>query len=204
MTIQITGKNLDAGDAFQNYAGEKIRGVLHKYLGREPDGHIRLERERGLFKTTCAVRLTSGLLLESHGEGSDAYASADAAAHRLETRIRRYKGRIKNHSNGAGERKKIGVDAPDYVVSVGPDDEVERDDPNPLIIAEGQRNIGHMSVSEAVMQLDLSEAPFMLFRNAAHGGLNVVYRRNDGHIGWVDAELPTTTKSNGAATKMAG
>ena len=68
MTIQITGKNLDAGNAFQTYAGDKIRAVLQKYLGREPDGHIRLERERGLFKTTCSVRLTSGLLLEAHGE----------------------------------------------------------------------------------------------------------------------------------------
>ena len=94
MTIQITGKNLDAGNAFQTYAGDKIRAVLQKYLGREPDGHIRLERERGLFKTTCSVRLTSGLLLEAHGEGGDAYASVDAATHRLETRVRRHKGRI--------------------------------------------------------------------------------------------------------------
>jgi ribosomal subunit interface protein len=203
MTIQITGKNLDAGDAFQTYAGDKISAVLQKYLGRTPDAHIRLERERELFKTTCSVRLTNGLLVEAHGEGADAYSSVDAAVHRLETRVRRYKGRIKSHSSTAA-RRKVDIEARDYVVSTGDDDQPEPEHANPLIIAEGQRNIGHMAVSEAVMELDLSEAPFMIFRNAAHGGLNVVYRRNDGHIGWIDAELPIAVKANGAtASKLA-
>lgn len=206
MTIQITGKNLDAGNAFQTYAGDKIRAVLQKYLGREPDGHIRLERERGLFKTTCSVRLTSGLLLEAHGEGGDAYASVDAATHRLETRVRRHKGRIKKHSSAAATaRRRADVEASDHVVSLADEDQPEQDEGNPLIIAEGQRNIGHMNVSEAVMQLDLSEAAFMIFRNSGHGGLNVVYRRGDGHIGWIDAELPLSSKPNGAsAVKSVG
>ena len=201
MTIQITGKNLDAGNAFQTYAGDKIRGVLQKYLGREPDGHIRLERERGLFKTSCSVRLTSGLLLEAHGEGGDAYASVDAATHRLETRVRRYKGRIQEALVGRGDgAPQSSISKPaTHVVGLGDEDLPEQDDANPLIIAEGQRNIGHMTVSEAVMQLDLSEASFMIFRNAAHGGLNVVYRRGDGHIGWIDAELPISSKPNGAS-----
>jgi ribosomal subunit interface protein len=200
MTIQITGKNVEVGDAFQNYAEEKIRSVLTKYLAREVDGHIRLERERELFKTTCSVRLTNGLLLEAHGEGADAYGSVDSAAHRLETRVRRYKGRIKNHSTAAAAaRRKVDIEARDYVVSLSDDDEPEQEEANPLIIAEGQRNIGQMTVSEAVLQLDLSEASFMIFKNAAHGGLNVVYRRNDGHIGWIDADLPLGAKPNGAS-----
>jgi ribosomal subunit interface protein len=198
MTIQITGKNVEVGDAFKTYAADKIRSVLQKYLAREVDGHIRLEREREIFKTTCSVRLTNGLLLEAHGEGADAYASADASAHRLETRIRRYKGRIKNHSS-ATARRKVDIEARDYVVSLDDHDEPEQDDANPLIIAEGQRNISHMTVGEAVLQLDLSEASFMIFKNAAHGGLNVVYRRNDGHIGWIDADLPIGAKPNGAS-----
>jgi ribosomal subunit interface protein len=195
MTIQITGKNLDAGNAFQTYASDKIHTVLRKYLDRVPDGHVRLERERGFFKTSCSVRLTSGLLLEAHGEGDDAYTSVDSAAQRLETRVRRYKSRIKNHSSAeAAARRKVDVEARDYVVSLSEEDQPEHHDANPLIIAEGQRNIGHMTVSEAVMQLDLSEAQFMIFKNAAHGGLNVVYRRNDGHIGWIDAETPAASK----------
>lgn len=199
MTIQITGKNLDAGDAFQTYAGDKIRAVLQKYLGRDPDGHVRLERERGVFKTTCTVRLTSGLLLEAQGEGGDAYASVDAATHRLETRVRRHKGRIKKHSSAAATaRRKTGFEATDNVVSLSDEDQTGQDDANPLIIAEGHRNIGQMTVSEAVMQLDLTEAPFMIFRNSGHGGLNLVYRRSDGHIGWIDAELPISGKPHEA------
>lgn len=195
MTIQITGKNLDAGNAFQTYASDRLHTVLQKYLDRVPDGHIRLERERGLFKTSCSVRLTSGLLLEAHGEGGDAYTSVDSATQRLETRVRRYKSRIKTHASAeATARRKAGMEAPDYTVSTGEDDVPEQEGANPLIIAEEQRNIGHMSVSEAVMQLDLSDAPFMIFKNAAHGGLNVVYRRKDGNIGWIDAESPAATK----------
>lgn len=200
MTIQITGKNVEVGDAFQKYAGDKIRAVLQKYLAREVDGHIRLEREREAFKTSCSVRLMNGLLLEAHGEGGDAYGSVDSAVHRLETRVRRYKGRIKSHSSAAAAaRRKVGVEAPDHIVSLSDDDQPEHDEANPLIIAEGQRNISHLTVSEAVLQLDLSEASFMIFRNAAHGGLNVVYRRNDGHIGWIDADLPAGAKPNGAS-----
>lgn len=206
MTIQITGKNLDAGNAFQTYAGDKIRAVLQKYLDREPDGHIRLERERGLFKTTCSVRLNSGLLLEARGEGGDAYASVDAATQRLETRVRRHKDRIKRHASAAATaRRKADIEATDHVVSLGEEDQPEQDGANPLIIAEGHRNIGHMTVREAVMQLDLSEAPFMIFKNSGHGGLNLVYRRSDGHIGWIDAELPISGKPDGASTaKRAG
>jgi len=207
MSMQVTGKNVEVGDAYQTYVTDKIRTVVHKYIDRDMNGHVRLEKERGLFKTSCAVRLASGLLLEAHGEGADAYASADAAAHRLETRVRRYKSRLKSHSAAAtaSERRKGSFDARDYVVSVEDQDKPEQDGANPLIIAEGERNIGELTVSEAVMQLDLSEASFMIFRNAAHGGLNVVYRRNDGHIGWVDAEAPVASKMNGsAASKIAG
>ncbi|MBX9684944.1 MAG: ribosome-associated translation inhibitor RaiA [Hyphomicrobium sp.] len=199
MTIQVTGKNVDAGDAYQTYATEKIRSVIQKYIGRDVDSHIRLEKEHGIFKTSCSVKLASGLLLEAHGDGGDAYASADEAVHRLETRVRRYKGRLKDHSTDhSGLRRKGNVDARDYVVNVAEDDHADVAEAHPLIIAETARNIGELSVSEAVMQLDVSEAQFMIFKNAAHGGLNVVYRRPDGNIGWVDAEPDGRGLSNGA------
>lgn len=206
MTIQVTGKNVDAGDAYKSYASDKIRSVVQKYIDRDPQGHIRLEKERGVFKTTCSVRLASGLLIEAHGEGGDAYASADSAAHRLESRVRRYKGRLKSHSTAAtaAERRKGNIDARDYVVSVDDEDKPEQEGANPLIIAESQRDIEELSVSEAVMRLDLTEAPFMIFRNAAHGGLNVVYRRGDGHIGWIDAEPPAGKPNGSAASKIVG
>ncbi len=97
----------------------------------------------------CSVRLVNGLLLEAHGEGGDAYGSVDSAVHRLEIRVRRYKGRIKSHSSAAAAaRRKVGVEAPDHIVSLSDDDQPEPNEANPLIIAEGQRNISHLTVSE--------------------------------------------------------
>lgn len=206
MTLQITGKNVDAGDAYQTYVSDKIRSVLKKYLGREYDGHVRLEKIRGLFKTNCSVRLASGLLLEAHGEGGDAYASADSAVERLETRVRRYKGRLKSHSAAASAtgRRKGDIDARDYVVGVAEDEE-HHEEPAaaPLIIAEAPHAIVELSVSDAVMRFDVTEAPFMIFRNAAHGGINVVYRRADGHVGWIDAEPSSQSGVNGASQPKA-
>jgi ribosomal subunit interface protein len=207
MTLQITGKNVEAGDAYQTYVAEKIKTILKKYLGREFDGHVRLEKERGVFKTNCSVRLASGLLLEAHGDGGDAYTSADSAVERLETRVRRYKGRLKSHSaaSAAADRRKGDIDARDYLVSVGgEEDHHEEPQTHPLIVAEAPHSIGELTVSEAVMNFDLLETPFMIFRNAAHGGLNVVYRRKDGNIGWIDAEPSSQVRVNGTGQTRAG
>jgi ribosomal subunit interface protein len=206
MTIQVTGKNVDAGDAYQTYVADKIRTVLQKYIARDVGGHVRLERERGVFKTNCSVKLASGLLLEAHGEGPDAYASADEAVERFEKRVRRYKSRLKSHTAArSGAVRNGNFDARDYVVSVGEDDDdrEQKAEEHPLIIAETERRIDELTVSEAVMQLDLSEAQFMIFRNAAHDGLNVVYRRPDGHIGWIDTGSKPAD-ANGAVKAKGG
>lgn len=191
MTIQVTGKNVDAGEAFKSYANGRISAAVGKYTGAEIAGHIRLEKERSLFRTGIVVRLKSGLMLEATGEGGDAYASADAAIEHLEKRLRRHKRRITNHHGGhtASARETL---VPDFTVEVGEDDSgtATADEGHaPVIIAESERSLKEMSVGEAVMQLDLIEKTFLLFRNAAHGGLNVVYRRADGHVGWIDPAL---------------
>lgn len=204
MTIQITGKNVEVGDAYQTYVSDKIRSLLQKYVSRDLKGHVRLEKERGLFKTNCSVRLASGLLLEAHGEGGDAYQSADAAVERLETRVRKYKRRLKDHdaSRGAGQRGGD-FDARDAIVSAGEEHDNAPAGDHPLIIAETHRSVLELSVSEAVMHLDLAEAPFLIFRNAGTGGINVVYRRGDGHIGWIDAAVPKQGM-NGTKAATAG
>lgn len=186
MTMQFTAKNLDAGDAIQKYIEEKISIVLDKYIGKEVDGHVRLEKERHSFRTNCSIRMPSGLLLEAKGEAGDAYGSADAAIERLEKRIRRHKRRLKNHHSGRSDGHPIDLAARNYTVQVGQDDDHSQPADNPVIIAETELKIREIPVSEAVMQLDLTEFPFLIFRNAAHGALNVVYRRQDGHIGWID------------------
>jgi len=197
MTIQITGKNVDAGDAFKAYVSEKIDTVLGKYIGSEITTHVRLEKEKTQFRTACSIRLKSGLLLEAHGDGSTAYASADDALEHLEKRLRRHKRRIKNHHSSRSHVPAIESPARDYTVTMEEEDDTAEalaanENANPIVVAETERSIHELAVSEAVMQLDLSNGSFLLFRNAGHGGLNVVYRRQDGHIGWIDPKTSAT------------
>ena len=188
MTIQVTGKNVDAGEAYKTYILDKISTVLEKYIGPEISGHVRLEKDKVGFRTNCSIRLRTGLQVEAHGDGADAYGSADSAVERLEKRIRRYKRRLKSHHNGR-DNSTFGTEqlARDYTVRVSEEeDETDTSAEHPMIIAEAERGIRALTVSAAVMQLDLSENQFLVFRNAAHGGLNVVYRRRDGNVGWID------------------
>ena len=192
MTMQFTGKNIDAGDAIQTYIEDKLSNVLEKYIGTEVDGHIRLEKERNQFRTNCSIRMPSGLLLEARGDGGDAYASADAALERLEKRVRRHKRRLKNHHSGRSDGHTVDLAARDYTVQIDDESNQAEVQDNPVIIAETELKIREIPVSEAVMQLDLTDSPFLVFRNAAHGSLNVVYRRQDGHIGWIDPSEKTS------------
>lgn len=199
MTIQVTGKNVDAGEAYKSYILGKISTVLEKYIGPEISGHVRLEKEKAGFRTNCSIRLRTGLQVEAHGDGADAYGSADAAVERLEKRVRRYKRRLKNHHNGR-ENDALASEKParDYTVRISEEDDSEPHAEHPVIIAEAERGIRELTVSAAVMQLDLSENQFLVFRNAAHGGLNVVYRRRDGHVGWIDPAEQAAGKVNGS------
>lgn len=192
MVIQVTGKNLDLGEALRNFAIERVSQAIEKYAGKALSGHVRIEKEHAAFLASCSIHLQSGLHIETHGRAGDAYASVEAAAEKLEKRLRRYKRRLKDHSNGRAERKQ-GTDliAMDYVIQGSEsldDDEVEENgaDIAPLVIAEAQTSIRELSVGDAVMQMDLLQQPFLVFRNASHQRLNIVYRRPDGNIGWID------------------
>ena len=199
MTIQITGKNVDAGDAFKAYVGDKIESALGKYIGSEIASHVWLEKEKTQFRTACSIKLKSGLMLEARGDGATAYASADNAIEHLEKRLRRHKRRIKNHHNGRSHARVRDSEARDYTVNIGEEGDADNlaanENSMPIVVADTARTIQEMPVNEAVMQLDLSDDAFLLFRNAGHGGLNVVYRRPDGHIGWIDP------KASGPADK---
>lgn len=205
MSLQITGKNIHVGESFRSYADEKLDGAIDKYLGSYLTAHVRVEKERGRFHTSCTVRLRTGLVLESSGEGTDAYASADAAFEHLEKRMRRYKRRLKNRHHSANDGRQLppAIQAGDFVVS--PADEAETVDAgssqeHPLVVAETERTLHELSVSEAVMRLDLTEDAFLVFRNGSNGEINVVYRRTDGNIGWIDPATPSV-KSRRPADK---
>src|SRR5690606_16426330 len=125
------------------------------------------------FRTDCSIQLRSGLVLQSHGEASEAYASADLAVERLDKRLRRHKRRLKSH-HGANAEAAAQMQAPDYVIRSGEQEEdKEPEGGNPVIIAETRMVISDLAVSDAVMQMDLSDAPFVVFRNAGHGRINV-------------------------------
>ncbi|MGQ0673336.1 MAG: ribosome hibernation-promoting factor, HPF/YfiA family [Hyphomicrobium sp.] len=195
-SIQITGKNVEPGEAYKSYVTDKLAGSLAKYLGSDFSGHIRLEKERSLFRTDCSIRLRSGLVLEASGDAGDAYASVDAAVEHLEKRVRRHKRRLKSHHSGRNPSLND-MPARDYTVRADSEDE-SAGDHEPVIVAESERGIPELPVSEAVMQLDMANAAFLVFKNAAHGGLNIVYRRPDGHVGWIDP------RPGGAAPPMNG
>jgi ribosome hibernation promoting factor len=195
MTLKVTGKNIDVGEAFQDYAVSKASTILQKYIGPELSGHVRVEKERGRFRTAYSVMLRTGLLVEAQGEAGDAYASADLALVHLEKRVRRYKRRLKDHHQSGNSRPAIPeFTAADCIVQAESDEDDEsRSDgaSEPIIVAESQRAFRVLAVSEAVMHLELTDDAFLVFRNASHGGINLVYRREDGHIGWIDLEPGT-------------
>lgn len=193
-SLKFTGKNVDTGDAYKTYVTDKLLTALKKYIGSDFDGHVRLEKSRNAFRTDCLIILRRGLVLESHAEAPDAYESADAAVSNLEKRVRRYKRRLKNHHNDRSLSLKE-IPARDYTVQTESID--DSGDHHPVIVAESERGIPELPVSEAVMHLDLTQSSFLVFKNAGHGGMNVVYLRSDGHIGWIDP------KPDAAASKPA-
>jgi ribosomal subunit interface protein len=186
MQIKITGRNLDVGDALRTHIDERLRQLQQRYFEATVHGHVTVEKIRAGFHTDCSLHLATGLLLQAQGNAGDGHGSFDAAAQHLERQLKRYKQRIKDHQRTRLEPVRF-EEAASYVISAAGDEMTpEPVDLNPVVIAESVSNVPELTVGEAVMQLDISSVPFILFRNSGHGALNVVYRRHDGNIGWVD------------------
>jgi len=190
MTFRVSGKNLDVGDALRERVSARIAEAMGKYFDGGYSGHATLEREGFGFRTECAIHLDSKITLHAEGVAADAYASADQAAMRIEKRLRRYHRRLKDHRPERLDGRDT-VDAASYVIAAPTDDDAGTDDSGaftPAIIAESTTALKLLSVSDAVTELDMTGAPVVVFRHAAHGGINVVYRRRDGHFGWIDPQ----------------
>src|SRR5262245_16197533 len=185
MPFRISGKNLDIGEALRERVNARIAEALGKYFDGGYSGHVTVEKEGFGFRTECAIHLDSGMTLHSEANAPDAYASADQAALRLEKRLRRYKRRLKDR-HAARPNGGAAVDAPSYVIEAPQDDDAEITEFNPVIVAESTTALKQLSVSEAVLELDLTGAPVVVFRHASHGRVNLVDRRPDGNVGWVD------------------
>ncbi|WP_372781722.1 ribosome hibernation-promoting factor, HPF/YfiA family [Phenylobacterium sp.] len=207
MQIQVTGKHVDVGEALRSRVSDELSSSIGKYFDRDGGGaDVVVSRDGHAFRVDCAVTLASGQQLTTHGLGGDAHLAFDAASAKMEKRIRRYKNRLKDHHPQAMARQ---AETAAYYVLQAPEDDEGEDTldvetasfPEPMVIAETETPINVMTVSMAVMELDLTESQTIVFRNAAHGGLSVVYRRPDGNIGWID---PERTKANGTRSDGTG
>ena len=185
MQIKVTGKNLDIGETLRAHVSERLQQFRQKYFDGTVHAHVTVEKQRSSFQTDCSLHLATGLILQAHGTAHDAFPSFDAAALHLEKQLKRYKQRLKDHHRSRKEPVR-NEEAPSFIIAASDDHGAEPADLNPAVIAETTRALPELTVGEAVMQLDLSTVPFVLFRNARDSGLNVVYRRPDGNIGWVD------------------
>ncbi|MBN8993692.1 MAG: ribosome-associated translation inhibitor RaiA [Rhizobiales bacterium] len=186
MSLRISGKNIDIGDAFRAHADGRLAEALQKYFDGGFAGHVMLERDGSQFRTECVIHLDTGMVLRAEGRAQDAHQSLDKAVERIENRLRRYKGKLKDHR---AQRRAEAEPAASYVIAApGEDSEAVVED-SPAIIAEETTRLETLTVGGAVMAMDLADASVFVFRHAGHGGINVVYRRADGHIGWIDPSL---------------
>lgn len=194
MPFRVSGKNLEVGEALRERVSARILEALAKYFDGGYSGHVTVGKEAFGFHTECVVHLDSGIVLRADSMAADAYLSADQAAENLEKRLRRYNRRLKDYRaasrhNGRGEGGEVmrADSALSYVIAA-PQHETEEEAAtfNPVIIAESTTAFKQLSVSEAVIELDMTGASVVVFRHAGHGRVNLVYRRADGNVGWID------------------
>jgi ribosomal subunit interface protein len=208
MPLRVSGKNIDVGEALRARINGRLTEATAKYFDGGFSGHVTVGKDGYGFRTECVIHLDSGTVLEADAHAADAYASADQAAVRIEKRLRRYKRRLKEHQPAHGNGQMIAqqsldgqardrttldpdhtaIEAASYVIAAPIHDE-EVAEWNPVIIAETTTTMRRLSVSEAVTELDMTGVPVIVFRHAGHGRVNLVYRRADGHIGWIDPPI---------------
>jgi ribosomal subunit interface protein len=187
--IQITGKHIDLGDALRSRIEAGLEAAVTKYFDRPTAGNVTVSKSGYKINVDCSVHLPSGIILNAHGDAGEPYAALEEALEKMEKRVRRYKRRLKDHHRA--DRAPMPSEAVPAFVLKSHDEEAESttensEDLQPLVIAEMDEQMRTMSVAEAVMQLELGEAPVVFFHHATLERLNLVYRRADGHIGWVD------------------
>src|SRR5215813_12080119 len=194
MTLRISGKSISVGEALRDRVSERTDEVLRKYFDGNYSGHITLSKDGFGFRTDCSLHLDSGVTLEAESNATDAYASADAALLMIEKRLRRYKSRLKDRSARKAHAAAAALadidgavlDAPSYVIEAPAESDDEVTEYNPVIIAEATKSLKRLSVSEAVMELDLTGAACLVFQHGSSRRMNIIYRRSDGNIGWID------------------
>ena len=186
MRYQISGKQIDIGAALQTHVKDELGLVVQKYAERPTDAQVVFSKSGHEHVCEAIVHLSTGLTAQARATDTEIYAAFDRCCDKMETQLRRYKRRLKDHHRDRTSPIELSG-ASSYILAASDDaEEQEPDSLQPMIIAETESKIPTLSAGEAVMQMELSESPVLVFRNEKHGGVNVVYRRDDGNFGWVD------------------
>lgn len=186
MSLRISGKQMNIGEALSQRINDRIDEAVGKYFDGGHSGHVIIEKSGSGFGCDCTIHLDTGVDLHATAKGHEATACFDEAAEKIEKRLRRYKRRLKDHR--AANNAKPAEASYAVLAALSQEEEVP-EDYNPVIIAESSTSLARQTVAEAVMQLDRTDNPVIVFTNAANGQTNVVYRRPDGNIGWIDPAL---------------
>jgi ribosomal subunit interface protein len=201
MQLSVTGKQTEIGEALRRHVEGSLSSILDKYFKTAIEAHVIVSKEAYLSRAEISIHIGRGIVVNARASASEAYLAFDAAAERLAKQLRRYKRRLRDHHAKGREPAGASERAMDYVLApIGEEEgegaqaegeEVGTGGANgaPAVIAEMSTELPSLTVGEAAMRMDLAEASVLLFRNRSHGELNLVYRRADGNIGWIDPEL---------------
>lgn len=186
MRYTISGKHMDVGNALGNHVETELGETVGKYSQRPTDAAVTFSRDAHQYVCDAVVHLSTGLTVQAKGAATEVYEAFEACREKMDKQLRRYKRRLKDHHKDRSEPVEFGQ-AGMYVLAAD-EDEWETLDSGlqPIIIAEMEARVPTLSVGDAVMQMELAGTPLLVFRNEKHGGVNVVHRRDDGNVGWID------------------
>ena len=185
MQLIVTGKQIDTSVVLREHVESSLGAILEKYFKTAIEAHVVFSKEAHLNRAEVSIHIGRGIVANASAAAAETYAAFDAAAERIAKQMRRYKRRLRDHHTQAREAFEVGERARDYVLAPL----AEKGEEGPAVVAEMSTDVPSLTVGEAVTRMDLANAPVLLFRNRSHGELNIVYRRLDGNIGWIDPEL---------------
>jgi len=187
MQLTVKGKQLNVGDALRTHVSDSLSHILSKYFGDAIEVGVTISRDGHMYRAVIAAHVGRGIQVQAQGDAEEPYPAFDTAAEHLAKRLRRYKSRLRDHHKDSARNAEILL-AQQYILADDDEEEPSEDavTGQPAVVAEMTTEIPSLTVSEAVMRMDLADQPALMFRNASHDGLNMIYRRSDGNVGWVD------------------
>jgi ribosomal subunit interface protein len=188
MQLTISGKNISVGESLRTHVKDTLEAVSKRYFSDPIEATVILSKEALHFRSDMSVHVGRGLVIRCHAHDNDPYQCIDGATQKLDKILRRHKNRLRDHHRVDQHTLEEALEVKQSVVSADQSNESDGAS-NPIIIAEMTTNITPMTVCEAIMRLDVSDHAFSLFKNTANGQINVVFRRPDGNIGWIDPNL---------------